>query len=137
MQIDKEKLVQLISRGHKLNAIFMEPALLVAKELDQAPEEDDFDITEIETKALGPLLSIESARIAKIIGQTHKRGVEWIDKFNRRVRSRSAQEESEINNAIQRLRSNKKVKEKPKSEKEQLAEKLVNEAMERIQKQTI
>jgi len=89
MGFDTMKLAKMVARGAPLatlNEEHMESAVRVMQELDPLPL--DFDITEVETRILGPgLPSTTSARIAKIIYRTHSRGPEWVEKWNDRVLS--------------------------------------------------
>ena len=101
MPYDKDKLAKILVESnpkYDLNLLYLEPALRVMVELDKV--EGDFDITAVENAGGGPYLTTESARIAKIIGACHENGVAWVDKWNARVTSRTADEEAALDAKI-------------------------------------
>jgi hypothetical protein len=110
MAFDKDKLAKLIEKGHASNEEFLEPAIRIMQYLDAITPETEFDIEAVEEVAeMGPLLSTESARIAKIVGACSDKGGIWIDKWNARAIAMGADATAQRDEMVVNLRERSNV----------------------------
>lgn len=132
MSFDKEKLIKMLAYGHELNKKHLDQAIMVMQRLDSIPEDWDFDITEMENEAVGELISTESARVAKLVGNCHSRGEQWIQKWNERVLGGTPEQEEQRNNDILKKRSKTKQPAKKPGKAEVAAGNLLDDTLKKL-----